>query len=93
MGGGLGFGSVWRGKWRRGPAQSEGGSVTWDGMTRTRWLRAAPTAAGGARCAMRDEMAERWGQATSGPGGSGRGAGGSASERGRVAQGADRRAQ
>jgi hypothetical protein len=66
------------------------GSVTLTSTARTRRLRAAPTAAGGACltgvagagfkqgrmavCAMRNDAVDRWGRATSGPGGSGRGA-------------------
>jgi hypothetical protein len=54
-------------------------------MARTWWLRAAPTAAGGAclegagceqgrakACATPNDVADRWGQATSGPSGNGR---------------------
>jgi hypothetical protein len=43
--------------------------------------------------AMRNGAVDRWGRAMSGPRGSGRGAGGSASERGSVARGADQRAR
>jgi hypothetical protein len=35
-------------KWRKGLARSEGGSVMWASIAQTRWLRAAPIAAGGA---------------------------------------------
>jgi hypothetical protein len=105
-GGGPGFGAVWRGKRRRGPARSEGGSVTWADTAWTQRLRAAPTVAGRAclagasceqgrtaACVTRDDTANRWGRATSRLGGSGRGAGGSASEWGSMAWGTDRRAR
>jgi hypothetical protein len=48
----------------------------WTGTARTRRLQAALTAV----CATRNGAADRWGRATSRPGGNGRGAGGSASE-------------
>jgi hypothetical protein len=84
------------------------GSATWTGTARTRQLWAALIAAGSTRltgaagmgyeqgrtavCATQNGMADRWGWATSGPGGSGRGTGGSASEQDSVARGADWRA-
>jgi hypothetical protein len=82
-GGGPGFGAAWRGKRRRG-------SVTWTGTAQTRRLWAAPTAASGACligvagagckqgrtavCMTQNDATNRWGRATSGPGGSDRGA-------------------
>jgi hypothetical protein len=97
-----------RGSAPRG-GENEGGVrglATWTGMTQTRWLRAAPTEAGGAclagmgyeqgrtaACATRNSAADKWGQAMSGPGGSGRGAGGSVSERDSAPQSADRQAR
>jgi hypothetical protein len=90
-------------KRRRGLARSEGGSVTWADTAWTQRLRAAPTVAGRAclagasceqgrtaACVTRDDTANRWGRATSRLGGSGRGAGGSASEWGSMAWGTDR---
>jgi hypothetical protein len=94
-----------RGSTPRGGGNGGGvrGSMTWTDTARTQWLRAAPTAVGGAclagagceqgrtaACVTRNGAADRWGRATLGPGGSGWGAGGSASERGSTARCADR---
>jgi hypothetical protein len=92
-GGGRGRGATRRveGKTEEGSR----GSVTWTSTARTRRLQAAPTMVDGtqgraAACVTWNGAADRWGWATSGPDGSGQSAGERASERGNVAQGADR---
>jgi hypothetical protein len=97
--GGPGFGAVWRGKTEEGSSSVRGwvGDVGWHGMDAAALTVASGACIKGAGCEQgrtaahvrRDSAADRSGRATSRPGGNGRGAGGSVSERGSMAWGTD----